>query len=128
MSDATAAGGPATLVGFAGGPLARAWHGLEAGERRRRLLGLLTEALGPPAAAPLDMRERSWVDDPWSGGGYNAVITAPRRLDAEDRLRAGAPPVHFAGAELAERFPGYVEGAIRSGNAVARRVLESLLA
>ncbi|MDZ7749878.1 MAG: FAD-dependent oxidoreductase [Halofilum sp. (in: g-proteobacteria)] len=126
VSDASATDGPATLVGFAGGPLARAWHGLGAPERRRRLLALLTDALGPPAAAPLDLRERSWVDDPWSGGGYNAVITDADRLDAEDRLRAGAPPLHFAGAELAERFPGYVEGALRSGRAVARRVLGSL--
>ncbi|WP_426235462.1 flavin monoamine oxidase family protein [Pararhizobium sp. DWP1-1-3] len=111
------------LVVFAGGPLAVEWSAkgrafIEAEIRRR-----LVEALGEAAAGVTGLLIRDWVGDPWSGGGYSDVITDLQAYDAEDILRAGAPPVHFASSELASSFPAYIEGAIVAGREAAVRVI-----
>ena len=54
------------------------------------------------------------------------MVMAMEARDAEAVIRAGHSPLHFAFAELSPSFPGYVEGAIVAGKAVARRILESL--
>ena len=114
------------LVGFAGGPLARTWHTCPADERQAYVLSLIADAFGPEAHSPLDYLERDWVDDPWSGGGYNASIADQNATDAEAVLRAGLPPISFACSELAQSFPGYVEGAILSGMSSAQTVASRL--
>ncbi len=111
------------LVVFAGGPLAVEWSGrgrvfIEAEIRRR-----LVEALGEAAADVTALLIRDWVGDPCSGGGYSDVIVDLQAYDAEDVLRAGAPPVHFASSELASSFPAYIEGAIVAGREAAARVI-----
>ena len=111
------------LVMFAGGPVAVEWsvkgHAFIEAEIRRRLLA----ALGPQAAEVTGLLIRDWVGDPWSGGGYSDVITDLQAYDAEDILRAGAPPVHFASSELSPSFPAYIEGAIVAGRDAAMRVI-----
>lgn len=111
------------LVMFAGGPVAVEWsakgHAFIEAEIRRRLVA----ALGPQAAEVTGLLIRDWVGDPWSGGGYSDVITDLQAYDAEDILRAGAPPVHFASSELSPSFPAYIEGAIVAGRDAAMRVI-----
>jgi len=34
-------------------------------------------------------------------------------------------PIHFAGADYAPKWPGYMDGAIRSGDATAHDVLQT---
>jgi monoamine oxidase len=111
------------LVVFAGGRLAADWSTkgtafIETEIRRR-----LVEALGEAAADVTGLLIRDWVGDPWSGGGYSDVITDLASYDAEDILRAGVPPVHFASSELASSFPAYIEGAIIAGREAAVRVI-----
>ena len=114
------------LVAFIGGPLGRDWHGLSLEALRARVLPLLAAALGPEAENPLDFQAQSWVDDPWSGGGYSASIVEASARDAEALLRSGSPPLNFACSELAKVFPGYVEGALHAGRdaaiGIARRL------
>jgi monoamine oxidase len=118
MCDAS----PPRLTAFLGGPEARIWSALTAEARIARLLHHLTRALGPKAQDPLRTAEAIWVDDPWSGGGYNASVRVGRYRDAVDRLASWDGPVRFAGAELDGTFWGYVEGAIRSGRKAARDI------
>jgi monoamine oxidase len=111
------------LVIFVGGPLAADWSArgrafVEVEIRRR-----LVEALGEAAADVTGLLIRDWVGDAWSGGGYSDVITDIQAYDAEDILRAGVPPVHFASSELASSFPAYIEGAIIAGREAAARVI-----
>jgi monoamine oxidase len=111
------------LVVFAGGPLAVEWStkgtAFTEAEIRRRLV----EALGEAAADVTGLLIRDWVGDAWSGGGYSDVITDLQAYDAEEILRAGVPPVHFASSELASSFPAYIEGAILAGREAAARVI-----
>jgi monoamine oxidase len=96
--DASPDDGHAALVVFIGGPLALTWQGSDA-ELRQRILFRLTAALGPEAATPLDLSWRDWSGDAWTGGGYGDLIVDASARDAEDIIRAGIPPIHFAFSE-----------------------------
>ncbi|MDQ0321040.1 monoamine oxidase [Pararhizobium capsulatum DSM 1112] len=87
------------------------------------VLSRLSDALGPEACKPLETILRDWTDDRWSGGGYSDVILDMAAYDAEDILRRGAGTIHFACSELSPFFPGYIEGAITAGRAVAQRII-----
>lgn len=123
--DASPDSGRATLVVFAGGALARIWHGLPADELRAVVTGHLVEALGPDAAAQLDFACRDWTGDQWSGGAYSDLVVDMAAVEAEDVIRAGVPPVRFAASELSPSYPGYVEGALVAGRAAARALIEA---
>ena len=116
----------AMLVFFMGGPRAAFWGGLDEAAFRSQLLERLVAALGPRAGAPLEIVWRDWRDDRWSGGGYGDMVMDLGAYDAEDVLRAGLPPLHFASSDTALSYPGYVEGAIVAGRAAARKVMALL--
>lgn len=124
--DASHDDGHPALVVFVGGPLARVWRGAGDGGLRDRIVAQLVAALGPEAGEHVAFHARDWTDDRWSGGGYGDMVMAMEARDAEAVIRAGHSTLHFAFAELSPSFPGYVEGAIVAGKAVARRILESL--
>lgn len=120
---------PPCLVAFQGGPLAREWAALSRHDRQARLLRHLSRAFGQEMPAPREVAEAVWVDHPWSGGGYNATVRTGGDPDAVARLAAWDGPVRFAGAEVDDRFWGYVEGAIHSGRrAIARIIGDAALA
>jgi monoamine oxidase len=67
-----------------------------------------------------------WAFEPFTRGAYGSynppgVLTSlgPRATD-----RVG--PIHFAGADYSPKWPGYMDGAIRSGEATAHDVLQTL--
>ncbi|MGP1253233.1 MAG: flavin monoamine oxidase family protein [Kiloniellales bacterium] len=114
---------PPRLVAFQGGPLARRMAGLSQEARQALLRQHLSRAFGEAALFPKEMAEAIWVDHPWCGGGYNATVRIGGQRDAVARLAAWDGPVRFAGAELDDRFWGYVEGAIHSGRTAIARVI-----
>jgi len=115
-----------TIVGFVGGRGAYQLHDLSADERRALVLDRLVEGYGPEAATPVSFLERDWRQDRWGAGGYcNEIVDArqaPPHVDAIGLLRAGVPGVSFTSTELAEAFPGYIEGALRAGRAAAEAI------
>lgn len=128
------------LVLFAGGATARAWAALDAAARAREALALVRRAYADGTSAdgasgdavpmlvpaPRLVVEGVWVDHPWSGGGYDAHVRAGGNPDAAAVLRAVDGLVTFAGAELATRYAGYMEGALRSGAEAGRRAARAL--
>jgi monoamine oxidase len=110
-----------TLVAFVGGALAQRWGGKGGRVARHEVLSRLVGAFGPHAGEPLDIVQRDWSGDRWSGGGYSDTIADVAATDAENRLRHGLPRLAFACSELSPSFPGYIEGALIAGrDAVAR--------
>ncbi|WP_165390198.1 FAD-dependent oxidoreductase [Thalassococcus sp. S3] len=112
----------ASLITFLGGPLARDWAALPADKRQDSLLQNLARVFGEDVLHPRTVTEAIWVDDPWCGGGYNATIRVGGDPDAIGKLASRKGRVRFAGAEVSDRFWGYVEGAIHSG----RSTIETL--
>jgi monoamine oxidase len=113
------------LTFFIGGPKALAMTELEPAALREAAIARLVEGLGPQAAEPIDVTVCDWTHDRWSGGAYSDVVIDIGATDAEDVLRAGAPPVFFASSELSPSYPGYIEGAIVAGRCAAARVIAS---
>ncbi|MDX8355342.1 NAD(P)/FAD-dependent oxidoreductase [Cognatiyoonia sp. IB215182] len=114
------------LTAFLGGPEARRRARLCKGEREDLLISDVSKALGKATSRPVQVNEAVWVDDRWSGGGYNAYIKNGHPHDAAQQLAQWPGPVRFAGAELDDTFAGYVEGALRSGRRVARDIATEL--
>lgn len=116
-------GSPPRLIAFQGGPLAREWAALPTNERQARLLRQLSRAFGDQALAPREIAEAVWVDHRWCGGGYNATVRTEGDPDAVARLADWPGRVRFAGAEVDDRFWGYVEGAVHSGRAAIASIV-----
>ena len=63
----------------------------------------------------------TWTDDPWARESYTAVTVDVRPGDAE-LLGTPVGPLHFAGEHTEPVWHGLMEGALRSGQRVAREV------
>ncbi|MGH9018846.1 MAG: flavin monoamine oxidase family protein, partial [Acidimicrobiales bacterium] len=114
------------LVGLAEGNQGRALFGLSDGARRAAVLGSLARYFGAEAAEPTHYVDMVWAREPYSGGAYGS-FNPPGVITSLAEAAAGpAGPVHFAGADYAAQWPGYMEGAIRSGRATAAEVVASL--
>ena len=62
-----------------------------------------------------------WPSDPWVKASYS--FPAPGQVTAQGpTLRQGIGRLHFAGEYTSYAFMGYMEGALDSGAAVARRI------
>lgn len=117
-------GAPGVLLGFIGGGEASRHLGLGISERRRRALQALGRAFGDRAEHPLVYREQAWGEEPFSLGGPVASPT-PGTLSAfGPALREPLGRVHWAGSETATKWCGYMDGAVRSGERVARELIE----
>ena len=113
-------GRPGVLMGFLEGSRARA---VPAAERRDAVLGTFARLFGPRAARPDLWLEQDWAEEPWSRGAYGGALTPGTWTQLGPALRAPVGRVHWAGTETAERWNGYMDGAVRSGAAAAEAVL-----
>jgi monoamine oxidase len=71
-----------------------------------------------------------WPGDRWTRGGYSfpapgQVTTMGPLMERGIRHGAGDPRIHIAGEHACAAFVGYMEGALQSGAAAARRIAEA---
>ena len=119
-------GTPGVLMGFLGGEDWRLWAGVSPDARRRAVLHCFARAFGERALRPRDYFENDWVSEPWTRGGPTSV---PGPGTLVDFGRSRAVPhglVHWAGAETARHWNGFMDGAISSGRRAAREVEQTL--
>jgi monoamine oxidase len=114
------------LVGWAGGPKAKALLALAPAARRRRALQSLATVLGVKArtlAAALEgWMSHDWTRDPFSRGAYS-FTAAGQDLAGRELRRPVAGTLFFCGEATAEGAEvGTVHGALRSGLRAAREV------
>jgi monoamine oxidase len=119
-------GTPGVLLGFLEGRHARRLGRLEAAERRELVIGCFTRLFGERAAKPVRYIERLWAEEEFSRGCYGCHLPPGAWTNYGEALRAPIGPLHWAGAEIAEVWSGYMDGAVRSGEAVAQEVLAAL--
>ncbi|MEA2450911.1 MAG: monoamine oxidase [Thermoleophilaceae bacterium] len=116
-------GSPGVLLGFLEGERARRLGRLPAGERQRLVVEGHARLFGPKAAKPERFIERSWADEEWSRGCYGGFMPPGAWTAHGDALRTPIGPLHWAGAETASVWCGYMDGAVSSGERAAREVL-----
>jgi monoamine oxidase len=116
-------GGVGILLGFVEGGEARRWQRLPAAARRRAVLGCFERYLGPQAAEPTSYLEKDWSAEEFTRGCYGAHFAPGVWTSYGDVLRESVGRIHWAGAEYAAEWNGYMEGAVRSGRRAAEAVL-----
>ncbi len=119
-------GTPGVLLGFLEGRHARRLGRLEASERRKLVVDCFTRYFGDRAAKPERYIERLWAEEEFSRGCYGCHLPPGAWTNYGEALRAPIGPLHWAGAEIAEVWSGYMDGAVRSGESVAQEVLAAL--
>lgn len=121
-TDAQCGPDGAALVGFSGGPGADTALGWSAAERDESFLAEFERTHPGTRAAFVRSRFMDWPKDPLTGAGYS--FPAPGQVTTVGpALYAGhAERLHFAGEHCCYAFVGYMEGALQSGIAVAKRL------
>jgi monoamine oxidase len=121
-------GSPGVLLAFLEGRHARDLGAWPAERRREAVLGGLARLFGERARRPEAFYEKDWAADPWTRGCYGAFLAPGTWTAVGDALRPPVAAVHWAGAEHATRWSGYMDGAVRSGETVAAEVAAALAA
>ena len=114
------------MLGFIEGGDARDWVRLSAQDRRRSFLDSLVRYFGPTAGNPIAYLEQDWTAEEFSRGCYGAHFAPGVWTAFGEALRPPVGRIHWAGAEYAVHWNGYMEGAVRSGEATADEVLRAL--
>ncbi|MBN1527878.1 MAG: flavin monoamine oxidase family protein [Thermoleophilaceae bacterium] len=120
-------GSVGVLLGFLEGRHARRLGRLPAGERRTAVVDCFARLFGPRAASPEAYVERLWAEEEWSRGCYGCHLPTGAWTNYGPALREPIGPLHWAGAEIATVWNGYMDGAVRSGETAAQEVLERLV-
>jgi monoamine oxidase len=118
-------GSPGVLLAFLEGGMARELGTWPEADRRAAVLGTLTRLFGPQAAKPAAFYEQNWADEEWTRGCYGCYLPPGAWTAFGRALRPPVGPLHWAGAEYAERWSGYMDGAVRSGEGAAATILRS---
>jgi monoamine oxidase len=115
-------GTPGALMGFLEGKEARIWARRSAAERRDAVIGSFIRYFGQAAARPEQYLERDWMAEEFTRGCYGAHFAPGVWTSYGEAWRAPAGRIHWAGTECAPEWNGYMEGAVRSGEAAADSV------
>ncbi len=119
-------GSPGVLLGFLEGRAAREAMDRPQEERRAIVAECFGRFFGPEAAEPVGYVDRAWAADEWSRGCYGGFMPPGAWSDHGSALRAPIGPIHWAGAETATVWNGYMDGAVGSGREAAAAVLVHL--
>jgi monoamine oxidase len=115
-------GSPGVLVAFIEGADAIRLSSASADERRSEVLDVLAHYVGDAARHPTAFVERDWGAERWTRGCYGAHLPPGAWTQVGAALREPVGPIHWAGTETAERWCGYIDGAITSGERAAAEV------
>ncbi len=119
LSDA----GPGFLVGFMEASGGVMWTGKGKEARKKAVVDRLVQFWGAEAGRPIDYEDQDWPSDPWSRGCYMAAPGIGILSSVGEVIRAPHGRVHWAGTETADRWAGYIDGAVRSGERAAGEIL-----
>ncbi|HEU5037281.1 MAG TPA: flavin monoamine oxidase family protein [Nocardioides sp.] len=114
------------LMGFIEAEDGRHWARRTPEERRAAVVDCFVRYFGPRAAEPLEYLERDWMAEEFSRGCYGAHFAPGVWTGFGPALREPIGRLHWAGAECSPVWNGYMEGAVRSGEATADEVLAAL--
>lgn len=117
-------GNPGVLASFTFGRVAEHFDALDPDERRRAVIDALVARLGARAGSPTAFIETAWWTEDWTRGCSFAHLPPGVLSRYGALLREPFLDVHWAGTETATVSHGAIDGAVRSGERVAREILE----
>jgi monoamine oxidase len=121
--DVSPEDGPGILLGFTD---ARAFDPLPAEQRRDQALAGFARLFGKAALKPIDYIDHCWGTEAFAPGGPTAAVPPRSWTTYGPWLRKPVDSVFWAGTETADRWTGFLDGAVRSGQRAATEVAEAL--
>jgi monoamine oxidase len=119
-------GKPGVLLGFVVGRSARTMSTMSANARRKAVLDAFARFYGTRAGRPRELLEHIWSAEEWTRGCYAGYMPPGVWSDYGAALRTPVGRIHWAGTETSDVFMGYMDGAVRSGERVAKEVRSEL--
>ncbi len=122
-TDGQDEGEGACLTCFSGGPGAEKIRAREAADRTKKYAEVLESVYAGYGKNVDGARFMDWPGEQWTGTGYS--FPAPGQVTTVGPLLAqahGGGKVHLAGEHCCYKYVGYMEGALQSGMAVAKRI------
>ena len=118
-------GSPGVLLGFLEGRQAREMGRLPADQRRVAVVDCFRRFFGERAGRPERYIERLWAEEEWTRGCYGCHMPPGAWTAYGAALREPAGRVHWASAETATVWNGYMDGAVQSGERAAQEAVDS---
>jgi monoamine oxidase len=119
-------GNPGILVGFMEGNDSRAFYGVTPAARRQAALQSFARYFGSRALAPIGYVDLMWAQEPFTRGAYGSFNPPGVLTSLQDPLAEPVGSLYYASSDASALWPGYMDGAIRSGEQTAAAVLASL--
>lgn len=121
--DVSPEDGPGILLGFTD---ARSFDPLPADQRRDRALTGFAALFGEAALKPVDYIDHCWGTEQFAPGGPTAAVPPKSWTTYGAWLRKPMDSIFWAGTETADRWTGFLDGAVRSGQRAAAEVSAAL--
>jgi monoamine oxidase len=119
-------GKPGILVGFMEGDDSRTFYGARRAVRRQAALASFARYFGRRALQPVGYVDMVWADQVYTRGAYGSFNPPGVLTSLHDATAGPVGALHFAGADTSPQWPGYMDGAIRSGEQAATEALSQL--
>jgi monoamine oxidase len=119
-------GTPGVLVGFMEGNESRRMLGASDADRRQAALDSFARYFGAKAQSPRAYVDQVWAREPFTRGAYGSFNPPGVLTSLGADVSAPIDLLHFAGADFSAQWPGYMDGAIRSGERAAAEALAGL--
>jgi monoamine oxidase len=119
-------GKPGILTSFFAGADAIALGTRTAKHRKAVAISNLVSYFGEQAAHPTQYVETNWPAEQWTGGAYGDFLGPGVLTKFGPALRAPVGRIHWAGTEMATRWMGFFDGAVRSAQDAASAVISQL--
>ena len=111
--------GSGALLTFIGGDHALQWRKLSPDKQKDAVLDCLARWFGDAARRPTAYGYNPWAEQPETGGAPVAIMAPGVLSRLGPALRAPCGRIYWAGTEAATKWTGYMDGAIRAGEAAA---------
>jgi monoamine oxidase len=115
-------GAPGVLLGFVGGRQAAPFRALDAGTRRQAVVDEFAAAFGDEARGDSDYFDLDWTAERWTKGCPTGSFAPGQMSRYGAYIRPATGRIHWSGSETADHWPGYMDGAVRSGERAAKEV------
>ncbi|WP_250632928.1 flavin monoamine oxidase family protein [Rhodoflexus caldus] len=112
------------MLVFVEGNDARNFISLPPDMRKQMVLETLVRFFGKEAAFPLFYTDKCWTEEEWTRGCYVGLMAPNTLTHFGPHLRTPFGNIHFAGTETADRWNGYLDGAIQSGYRAAEELMQ----
>lgn len=118
-------GSKGIMMGFVLGNQAKAFAQLSPEARKTSVLDTFGKFYGEKARNPIQYLDHSWAEEEFTRGCYAGLMPPGLWTSVGKALREPVGNIHWAGTETADVWNGYMEGAVLSGERVAKEIINS---